>query len=645
MKKVIALVGAAFVSAFPIMAQQQPDSISLATLDEIVVTANKMPQKQSQTGKVVAVINKAQIANSTGGTLAQLLNEQAGIVIPGAFNNLGSPQTLSVRGASPGRTLVLIDGIPAFDPSLINTEFDLNMLSIDDVERIEIARGAQSTLYGSDAMGGVVNIITTKNDIQKLFNLQSSASYGSLHTFRGNLQAFGKASRFSYNARYARLSSKGFSSAHDQSGQNNFDDDGYSSDNFGASLQYKAGKKWLFKAFAQRNLYSADIDGGIFIDDQDYTIDNENTLAGAGFQFRSGKIVFTGNYQYSYIQRDYLNDSTHVSDFTRFSTDEYKGRNQFAEFYTNINLGSGFQMLGGVDFRFSGMSNKYYSESSFGPYSSVFSDTTVAQVALYGSVIYQKDKLNIELGGRLNNHAQYGSNATFTFNPSYRIYERIKVFGSIAGGFKAPSLYQLYAAFGNTALKPERGTTYEAGVQHTSKIAINRVVFYYRDIKNGIDFDNLRFSYFNINRQKVGGLEYESTLMPNSWLSLTANYTLLLARESGEGRFAVADTSLSYLLRRPTHQFNIMAAFIITPEWSFSVSAKYVGERFDSGGYLVSDVKLEPFFLLNASTTYRFNDHIKVFADARNILNTQFFDIRGYNTIPFLLNGGVSFLL
>src|SRR4051812_28494214 len=124
---------------------------SSRTLEQVIVTANKFPQKQNTTGKVITVITKDQIEKSSGKTVAQLLNEQVGITINGAYNNAGSVQTVFMRGASSGRTLILLDGIPVNDPSMINNEFDLNLFSLSQVEQIEICRGAQSTLYGSDA--------------------------------------------------------------------------------------------------------------------------------------------------------------------------------------------------------------------------------------------------------------------------------------------------------------------------------------------------------------------------------------------------------------------------------------------------------------------------------------------------------------
>lgn len=642
MKTTCVWVGAALLLATTTNAQQQGDTTLNATLDEVVVTANKLAQKQSTTGKVISVINKEQLEKSAGRTLGQVLNEQAGITIPGALNAMGSPQTLSVRGAGPGRTLVLIDGVPAFDPSLINSEFDLNLMSLNDIERIEIARGAQSTLYGSDAVGGVVNIITSKSSISKPFNVKATATYGNLNTFRGNLQLYGKKDKLTYSAKYARLSTDGFSAATDSAGNKNFDDDGYSGHALNASLQYELNSKWLLKSFVSRNLYEADVDGGVFTDEKDFTIDNKNTMAGAGFQFKQGRLQLTGNYQYSDIRRNYLNDSTDISGFAKFVTDNYYGRNQFIELYGNYDFGKGFTALLGADYRFNSMNSQYFSLSSFGPYTSTFSDTSVQQIALYGSVIYQKSKLNIELGGRVNSHEQYGTNATYTFNPSYQVNKNIRVFGSVASGFKAPSLYQLYASFGNKDLQPEKGTTYEAGIQISNKTITNRIVYFHRDINNGIDFDNIQFSYFNINQQTVSGLEWETNLKPVKGFTISGNYTLLLSEESSQSRITTKDTSYNYLLRRPKHNINLSASVNITDKFSAGITGKYVSERYDAGGYQVPDVKLADYFLLNAYTSYSFTQKIKVFADVQNVFNTKLVDVWGYNGIPFLVNAGIT---
>lgn len=179
-RKLLAIVAA---GATLTAAAQTKDTLSGKSLDPVVVTANKIEQKQSQTGKVITVITKDQVEHSPSKTVAQLLNEQAGIVINGALNNAGSVQTIFMRGANAGRTLILIDGIPVNEPSQINNDYDMNLFSINDVEKIEICKGAQSTLYGSDAIAGVINIITVKPNVNKAFAGKATLTAGNLNTY------------------------------------------------------------------------------------------------------------------------------------------------------------------------------------------------------------------------------------------------------------------------------------------------------------------------------------------------------------------------------------------------------------------------------------------------------------------------------
>ena len=422
----------------------QKDTQQTKILDEVVVTANKLEQKQSSTGKVITVITKEQIAKSNGKTVAQLLNDQAGITINGALNNAGNVQTVYMRGASAGRTLILMDGIPLNDPSTITTDFDLNLFSINDVERIEVCKGAQSTLYGSDAIAGVINIITVKKDVQKAINIKATLSQGNLGTSRNNVQVYGKKEKLTYTARFARLATNGFSSAYDSTGKKNFDNDKYDGTVSNAQLLYQVLPTLSLKTFAMYSQYKAGIDAGVFADDKDYNINNTSFITGSGFVYKEGGFTLNGNYQYNELKRNYLNDSLDKTS-TIYENNTYFGKSQFVELYAGIHIAEGFTLLAGADYRYNSYNQHYFSVSSFGPYSSEFRDTSLNQKALYASMIYNSadKKLNIELGGRYNDHSRYGSNSTYTFNPSYAFNQTIRVFASVSSGFKAPSLYQL----------------------------------------------------------------------------------------------------------------------------------------------------------------------------------------------------------
>ncbi|MBA4140255.1 MAG: TonB-dependent receptor [Segetibacter sp.] len=631
-------ITATFIFA-ALAATAQSDTLQGKT-EEVVVTANKYPQKQSTTGKVITVINKDQIEKSHGKSLSQLLNEQAGVTINGALNNAGSVQTVYVRGASSGRTLILLDGIPVNDPSMINNEFDLNLFSLENVDRIEICKGAQSTLYGSDAIAGVINIITVSQDVKKPFNLKSVVSAGNLGTFKGNVQVYGKANKLTYSARYSKLITNGFSAAFDSTGNKGYDNDDYNGNVANAQVLWQATPQLSFKSFAMYSRYKAAIDAGVFADEKDYSINNKNLTTGAGFAFKNGAVTLTGNFQYSDITRKYFNDSVFKTN-TIYEDNVYFGISKFAELYTAIKLGGGFTILQGADFRHNSFNQHYFSISSFGPYTSTFKDTSLSQSGLFTSLNYSglNNKLNVELGGRLNTHSRYGSNYTYTFNPSYTINDRVRFFGSIASGFKAPTLYQLSI---NSKLLPEKSINYEAGIQYNHKYFNTRIVYFNRKIDNGIDYNYITFKYFNYVKQVVNGIEVEATVKPVEPLSINANYTLLSPEETTQNRVTNKDTlTYNYLLRRPKHNLNISLGWQTTSPLFFSVTGKYVSNRYDVGGYAKRDVLLNDYFIFGAHSDYTLNTHIKFFADAQNITNKKFFDVRGYNSIPFLINAGV----
>ena len=633
-------VVAALIVSSPLFAQQDP---AYKTLDQVIITANKLPQKQSTTGKVITVIGKEQLEKSSGKTLAQLLNEQAGITVGGALNNLGANQVVYTRGAASGRTLILLDGVPVYDPSVINNEFDLNLISLNNIESIEVCRGAQSTLYGSDAIAGVINIITA-NTPSKPVNFKAVVGAGSYNTFKTNLQLYGKTGKLTYNMRYAKLTTDGFSAAYDSSHRKNFDRDGYNGDVASANAQYQLSPYLAMRGFVQYSRYKTDVDAGVFSDEKDFYIRNKNLIAGTGVRFVRNGVRLTANYQYSDIKRNYHNDSLDRPGFAKFSTDDYYGKTQFAEAYASIELGSGFSVLQGADYRFSSMNNQYLSLSSFGQYKTAFRDTSHSQASLYSSLYYNGagKKLNVELGGRINVHSKYGSNSTFTFNPSYSLIDSsLRVFGSLASGFKAPTLYQLYSAYGNPLLKPEYSRTYELGLEQQAAKISNRVVLFHRKVYSGLDYNYLTNRYFNINRQTVKGVEIESTLRPVQALSFSFNYTYIKPDEHSQSRVTYKDTTYDHLLRRPQHNLNVNAGYLLKSSLYFRVSAKWVSQRYDVGGYKQSDVALGSYFLLGAYAEWKIIKPLKLFADAQNLTNKRFFDIRGYNSIPFLLNSGV----
>ena len=630
--------------SIPFVVFSQLDSLTSVLFDPVIVTANKTEQKQSTTGKIISIISKEQLEKNAGKTVMQILNEQAGLIVNGALNNPGSAQTVFLRGASSGRTLILIDGIPMNDPSMINNEFNLNLLSVNEIERIEICKGAQGTLYGSDALGGVINLITTKNDIDKLVHLNANMTAGNFGVFKSNINASGKLGKFKYTTRFNHQSSAGFSSAFDSTGTSGFDTDALFGNNFGASLAYQANKTLTFNSFIQHRYYKTDLDNGPFSDAIHFFSEDQALFAGAGFTYKKSKFSLTGNYQKVNNNRYYDKDFSAGSSL--FSTHSLNGYSDYTELFGNVKISKNVTAIMGSELRTSSMNSLYLSVSTFGPFQNEFKDSRISQYSVYGSILYSSDNnpFQLELGSRFNKHSIYGVNSTFTLNPSFRYNDYWMIMGSISSAYKVPSIYQLYDFYaGNLDLKPEEAINVEVGVQYKSARSFFRGVFFSRQITSGIDYNFVDFKYFNFVEQRVNGFELESNLDVTKSLHLNLNYSYLSGHELTQNRETNKESiTYPYLLRRPAHSLNLTLNYEISTKLFASISSKTLSARYDIGGYEQADVVLQPYTIYNGYGSYKMSDKVSFFIDAQNLFNKKFFDIYGYQSIPFMISGGIN---
>jgi len=545
-------------------------------MDEVVITANKYPQKQSSTGKVLTVISRSQLEKNTGRSLAQVLNEQAGIIVNGSQNPIGTNQLLYMRGAGAANTLILVDGVPANDASGITSEFDINHFNVDQIERVEILKGAQSVLYGSDAVAGVINIITKKQGSKKIAGLNAVLAGGTYGTFKGSAGVSGSVDAITYNLQYSKIKSDGFSSAQDVSGNNNFDKDGFKQDVVGLNITAKAAKNWQIRLFGQYGKYKADIDDGAFTDDKNNTINNKNLQAGITSVYQFSKGTFTTNLNLNNTERN-LNDLRNIpedpNDYDPFNG-VYKGKSIFAEAYTNLNLQEHIGLLVGADLR----DQKGNIKSTYG---NLGEDSLKAtQVSGYASLLVKNlGGFNAELGSRYTHHSAFGSAVTCSINPSYLINSQLKLFANIASGFRAPTLYNLASEYGNRNLKPERSNSYEAGIQFfDKKNKVNiRLTYFNRTIKDVIIFKSLFVppygQYDNADKQKDQGLELEANWKPSDKWNITANYSFVdgkIETLTGAGK----DTSFYNLYRRPKNMLNATVGYQANKKLFSSIGLK-----------------------------------------------------------------------
>src|SRR5690606_18819282 len=237
-------------------------------LDEIVVTASRSPKKQSEIGKVVRVITAEELGKSQGRTLPEVLNNTPGLTLSGTGMGFGSNISVFMRGASIGNTLILIDGIPVNNASYINSEYDISAVPIDQIERVEILRGVNSTLYGSDAVAGVINIITKQPKNEK-FEGNVLLTGGSYDTYKAALGLNGSVGNTGIAVNYSNTTSKGFSTA-DANGNPDFDRDGLRQHALNTRLNQQISDKFSLSTNLQLMKNDFDMDAGAFADDKDF---------------------------------------------------------------------------------------------------------------------------------------------------------------------------------------------------------------------------------------------------------------------------------------------------------------------------------------------------------------------------------------
>ncbi len=621
-------------------------------LDEVVVTANKYEQKQSTTGKVLNIISRQQLERSGGKTLSEVLNTLPGLTMIGANNVLGTNQNISIRGASAGNVLLLIDGIPVNDPSAITNYYDLNFINIDQVERIEVLKGGQSTLYGSDAVAGAINVILKKAD--KKITVFGGVTGGSYNTLKESIGFGGQQKNTHFSINYTHQSSDGFSAATDKNKVGGFDNDGFKQHALNGRFGFSPAKNLKINFTGTYNNYFADLDAAAFTDEKDYTVKNDNKQLGASAVYTLKKTTIHLNYNFNHVIRRYNDDSLYQSSpYSKFARSSYTGRTQFAELYGNWKINN-FELLIGADYRWNNTDQWYWSTGAFGPYAPPALHAEMKQVSPYLTLAYNQDNgFGAEIGGRYNDHSVYGNNVSFNFNPYYVIKDKAKLFANIYSAFKTPTLYQLYdQSIGNSSLTPEKSTVAEAGVKFLSLKKLNaRVVGFYRQAKDAIlyTFNPSTFAgkYLNASKQTNYGIELEGGFAHKK-VSITANYTYTNGKTTaafdGTGAPLSKDTTYYNLYRIPKHTIHIDFGVQATPTIYCSIKSRSASKR-EEYVYGAAAETLKAYVVFDVYGEYKMGKETRLFLEINNIAGNKYVDILGYNNRGFNFNTGINFRL
>jgi vitamin B12 transporter len=654
MKKKIFIAAAVIISSTA-YAQQVPNKFIDTTklLNEVVITANKYPNKSILTGKVLSVITKEMIQKSGANDVAQILTNQAGIYINGFSSNAGKDKNIYLRGAKPEYILITIDGIPMYDASGIGGNFDIKNIALDNVERIEILKGSQSTLYGSDALAGVINVIT-KHGSDKKMSFNGLLSAGSNNTIKASAGMNGTKNKFDYNINYSATTTKGINET--TSNFANADKDGYQQSSLFTSFGIPVTKKIKLLPYFSFTNNKGDLDQGAFVDESDFTYQQKSIQAGfkSTIDIKNTRINIL--YNHNTIDRTYTDDSIKSRNgFYTYSKGSYSAATNFIDAYTTLTVSKIVKLTVGADFSSSTSNQNFNALSTYGLDASKYSSDSLYQnqFSIYAAANFNtQNGFNLELGNRLNIHSTYGSNDVFNINPSFLINKKVKLFANLSSGYRTPSLYQLFSEYGNKKLLPETALNIEGGLQYfANDIFTARVVLFKRDIKNVIFFNynpaTFVSQYINQDKQKDKGLELDATYtgIKNTSIKLFYNY---VDGNITTKNAAKKDTTFFNLLRRPKNYLGINIGTTITQPLFISATITAFGKRedqyFDATTFNTVSTTLKSYQLLNVYADYSFlKNKIKLFVDLQNITNTQYEEVSGYNTLGFNVFVGARF--
>ncbi|WNW02286.1 TonB-dependent receptor [Tenacibaculum sp. HL-MS23] len=631
MNKQLLIVGAiaSLFASTKIIAQEQEKT---ENLDEVVVTATKFELKKEHTGKVIYKITKKDIENNAGRTVVELLNNLPGIEINGANTNRGSVRNVYIRGGRSRQVLILIDGVPVSDASGINQVYDLRLLSLNQIEKIEVLKGAASSLYGTGAATGVINIIlkkSSKNDIsatyEASFGTNNSSNSKSLRANdrNQNVSINGTLGDVSYLAYFNLTGTQGMSSARSNTAAK-FEDDAYYGRNGLFKLGYQITKAVKIDAFLNYDAFDSEFDAGAYSDNSINKWEYSQVRYGVkpSFKYNGGELYALASF--NEITRDLLqfNSFSNTND-----TSIYEGTGLNIDLVNKYSfLDNKLQVIAGVNYQ----ENKNYTKT---PFSTITKNVAnFNTVDPYASVVYISDYgFNVNVGGRLNMHSVYDNHFVYDGNVSYNLFKdrayKIKALASYGTAFIAPSLYQLYSSSGNLDLKPEDSKTIEVGFEAAYKGIVKfSAVYFDRTENDAIEFDYTTFKYYNTDK-KGNGIETALEVKPIKNLKLTANYTYtdMVATEHFD----------DYI---PNHKIVAAIETNLIKNTFMSLVYKNVGDRirfdrYGSFGAAGENVILPSYNLVDFNINHKLlNNKVTFFGSVSNLLNEDYEEILGYNT-------------
>ncbi|VVT12598.1 TonB-dependent receptor plug domain-containing protein [Erythrobacter sp. EC-HK427] len=610
-------IGVSLVAiASPAMAQEEDefDTVTLAdpALDEatITVTATGTRTEIEDSGQAITVIGEEEIAALQGPDLPRVLERVPGLTYS-RTGGLGAQTGVRLRGAEAEQVLVILDGVRVADPASPSGGFDFGNLLSTNLAKVEVLRGSNSTIWGSDALGGVI-VASTRADT----GLAGAIEYGSDDSLTAAASGGVGDQDIGFlgaSASYARTD--GFSAA-----ASGTEPDGFAQWALEGHGRYYASYELEFFARIRHAEGELDIDGfpapAFTLADSGETQDTAQTFGSAGAVYDSGPLFLSAAYSFADTSRDNLDD-TGAETFTS------DGRSD------RVSLRGEWRPIGPLIVNF-GAENEWTS------YQTLFDSGNNTRIfGAYAQAGIEWRGISGHIGARVDDHADFGSAVSFGADLSYEVAPDWRLRASVGEGFKAPSLFQLFSDFGNTALQPERATSFDLGLAYGERASGNvfgAVTLFRRDTEDQIAFvgcfgssdpicDNRPFgTYDNITSARAQGVEAEFRARPVSGVVLGAAYAFTDAENRDTG---------NQLARRPRHALTLSAD--VSPVDALTVGAdmRIVSDSFDDAGNFVP---LDGYEVLTVRVAYDVTDAVQLYGRVENVWDTDYQTAAGYAT-------------
>ncbi|WP_456447399.1 TonB-dependent receptor domain-containing protein [Thiolapillus sp.] len=558
------------------------------TLEPLVVTATGYPVEVDDTLASMEIITADEIQRSAATDVADLLKFRAGLEI-GRNGGPGQAASLFIRGTESDHNLVMIDGVPINSGSVGSAA--LQHIDPQNIERIEIYKGPRSTLWGSGAIGGVINIITRKAGSEKL-SFGGALEGGSDNTWKANAHLGHAADNHRLSASLSYQKTDGFPPLAASS-----IDRGYENTSFDLAAGFDAGihrfdvSHWQ----TQGNNEYLDYFGNPL--DQDFLNSRSSLSWEADFSDN-----WTSTLELAHV-RDHI-DQNQSSDAVHTDRTELSWRNRIA-------LGQDQALLG-----IKGSNEDVTLDGAFSSY-----DTDTDILEAWGQYDLSRGAHHLIAGLRYLDHEDAGSKLTWSLNYGYDFGQGTRAWASAATAFRVPSANERFGFGGNPDLEPEESTSYELGLKHRLSNAHELSASLYRnDIDNMIQWVLVTPPFIGYNQNvaevRIDGLElgydYSGEALA---LHLGGNWQDPEDRSTGER-----------LLRRAKHSFNARLSYR-WGAWTLGGDLLYAGNRKDFGG-----VTLDSYTLVNLDAAYRLSPHWQIFAKLENAFDEDYELASGYNT-------------